>query len=102
MILIQGLPLASRPVRIWRASAWKTLRCRLQSRGPLGPETMAYIASMTAPMSVGAKVLATGVLLNSAGTLPAAEGSAQVSPQSGHGILRYAGPARGKANEVVE
>lgn len=31
-----------------RASGWKQFACRLQSRGPAGPETMAYISVMTA------------------------------------------------------
>src|SRR4029453_5782134 len=51
MILIQGTPSPSTPVRIWRASGWKQAACRAQSRGPAGPEIMAYISSTTAPMA---------------------------------------------------
>src|SRR5581483_9474192 len=51
MMRIQGWPISSTPVRIWRASGWKTSPWRDQSRGPAGPETMAYIASTTAPMA---------------------------------------------------
>src|SRR5437868_14996893 len=51
MIRIQVRPASSTPVRIWRASGWNTSSWRDQSRGPAGPETMAYMASTTAPIA---------------------------------------------------
>src|SRR6478609_660599 len=45
-------PSASTHVRTCRASGRKLLDCRDQSRGPAGPEIIAYISSITAPISL--------------------------------------------------
>src|SRR5206468_10158429 len=51
MILQAGRPVSSSQVRIWRASGWKQAAWRDQSRGPFGPEIIAYISSTAAPIS---------------------------------------------------
>src|SRR6185503_20660219 len=51
MIRQAGRPASSIQVRIWRASGWKQLAWRDQSRGPFGPEIIAYISSTAAEIS---------------------------------------------------
>src|ERR1051325_4739875 len=51
IIMHCGRPSASTQVRIWRASGWKQLAWRDQSRGPLGPEIIAYISATAATIS---------------------------------------------------
>src|SRR5689334_18892047 len=52
MTLRCGRPSSSTQVRTWCASGRKLLDCRDQSRGPAGPEIIAYISSITAPISL--------------------------------------------------